>query len=137
MPHISYARVNERILFSHLHLNLKLEWFYRYYIIILETQARLILDEYNRQSSETCFKSSSANWNYAVNINDDTEQVKLRESLEYSKFQKESWKNISSQFKTKDSFKDPVLNRMFQKISIIGKSASALSEEKLKEVLYF
>jgi hypothetical protein len=102
-----------------------------------ETQARLILDEYNRQSSETCFKSSSANWNYAVNINDDTEKVKLRESLEYSKFQKESWKNISSQFKTRDSFEDPVLNRMFQKISIIGKSASALSEEKLKEVLYF
>jgi hypothetical protein len=63
--------------------------------------------------------------------------VKLRESLEYSKFQKESWKNISSQFKTRDSFKDPVLNGMFQKISIIGKSASALSEEKLKEVLYF
>jgi hypothetical protein len=48
----------------------------------LETKARLILDEYNRQSSEACFKSASANWNYAVNINDDNEKIKLRESLE-------------------------------------------------------
>ncbi|EFX86561.1 hypothetical protein DAPPUDRAFT_307858 [Daphnia pulex] len=99
----------------------------------LETKARLILDEYNRQSSEVCFKSASANWNYAVNINDDNEKIKLRESLENVKFQKESWKNISSQFKTRDSFKDAVLNRMFQKISITGMSAAALPEERLKE----
>lgn len=100
----------------------------------LETKARLVLDEYNRQSSEACFESSSANWNYAVNINDDNEKIKLRESLEYSNFQKESWKNISSQFKTRGNFKDPVLKRMFQKISITGMSAAALPEEKLKEV---
>ncbi|XP_059351358.1 angiotensin-converting enzyme-like [Daphnia carinata] len=99
----------------------------------LESQSRVFLAEYDRQSSEKCFKAASANWNYATDIRDETEKIKLEQSLEYSKFQKEAWKNITNQFKVRDNFKDPALVRAFKKIAIIGTSASALPEERLKE----
>lgn len=100
----------------------------------LESQARLVLTEYDRQSSEKCFKAASANWNYATDIKDETERIKLQESLENAKFQKEAWKNITEQFKTRETFQDPVLQRILKKIAIIGTSASALPEERLKQV---
>lgn len=99
----------------------------------LESQARLFLAEYDRQSSEKCFNAANANWNYATDIRDETEKIKLQKSLENSKFQKEAWKNITIQFKTRENFQDPVLVRTFKKIAIIGTSASALPEERLKE----
>lgn len=100
----------------------------------MESKARLFLAEYDRQSSEKCFNAANANWNYATDIRDETEKIKLQKSLENSKFQKEAWKNITIQFKTRENFQDPVLVRTLKKIAIIGTSASALPEERLKEV---
>lgn len=98
----------------------------------IESEARLFLVEHNQRTSEACYESMNANWNYATNINSRNERIKLDKSLDYAKFNKESWKNITSRFKTWRDFKDPVLLRIFQKLVVIG--SAALPESKFQEV---
>ncbi len=91
------------------------------------------MDAYDRQASDKCFKSISANWEYATNINEENEKLKLEASFEYSKFDKEFWTNLTARF-NKDwrNFGDTNLYRKFKKVAVLG--PSALPEDELKEV---
>lgn len=99
----------------------------------MESQARVFLEDYELRMRDVCFQSVVANWNYATNITDETEKIKLEKSLASASFTKESWKNLTSQFGSWREFKDPVLLRMFKKLTVLG--SAALPDDKLKEVI--
>ena len=94
----------------------------------------MFLEEYNTKSSEVCYQSATANWNYATDINEVNEKTKLDQSFKSATFSKESWKNITSLFPTWRDFKDPVLLRIFEKVTVLG--SAALPDDELKEVLF-
>lgn len=89
--------------------------------------------ELDRQSSEKCYEVSEAEWNYATDINDKNEEIKLKAGLKHARFAKESWTNLTTRFKTWRNFKDPDLRRMLHKATILG--AAALPDDKFEEVI--
>lgn len=103
----------------------------------IEDIAREYLLELDRKSSEKCHEASEAEWNYATDINDKNEEIKLKIGLEHARFAKEAWNNLTKTFQTWRNFQDPDLLRMFKKSIILG--SAALPDDKLKEVsqLYF
>lgn len=97
-----------------------------------ENLARSYLADYDQESSAKCHLSTLANWNYATNITEENERIKLQASLDYAQFEKESWKNLTTKFKNWRKFQDPDLRRMFKKIVDLG--SAALSDDDFKEV---
>ncbi|XP_035222390.1 uncharacterized protein LOC118195242 [Stegodyphus dumicola] len=84
---------------------------------------------HDKASSEQCFKLVDAHWNYATNLTDENKKRQLAQTLEYSLFHKEAWKNATS-FAWK-SFNDTLLRRWFKSLSVLG--TAALPEDKLNE----
>ncbi|GFT09102.1 angiotensin-converting enzyme [Nephila pilipes] len=87
------------------------------------------LHYHDKASSEQCFKLVDAHWKYATNLTDENKKKQLEQTLEYSLFHKEAWKNATS-FAWK-SFNDTLLRRWFKSLSVLG--TAALPEDKLNE----
>lgn len=87
------------------------------------------LHYHDKASSEQCFKLVDAHWNYATNLTEENKRKQLQQTLEYSLFHKEAWKNATS-FAWK-SFNDTLIRRWFKSLSILGNAA--LPEDKLTE----
>ncbi|XP_015913714.1 angiotensin-converting enzyme [Parasteatoda tepidariorum] len=87
------------------------------------------LHYHDKTSSEQCFKLVDAHWNYATNLTDENKKKQLEQTLEYSLFHKEAWKNATS-FAWK-AFNDTHLRRWFKSLSVLG--TAALPEDKLNE----
>lgn len=79
-----------------------------------------------------CFRATEASWNYNTDINDANQAKQLNASLESSKFSKDIWQKMTSQFKLWQNYKDSDLKRKFKKSIVLG--ASALPDEELVKV---
>lgn len=100
----------------------------------MESVARDYLAEIDRVSSQKCYESSIAEWNYATDINTKNEEVKLKISLEAAKIRKEIWTNVTSTFNKWRDFTDPDLLRKVKKITVLG--AAALPDDEYKKVIF-
>ena len=98
----------------------------------MEDEARDYLLQQMKLSSEMCFKSTTADWNYATKINNKTEQARLKAILESAAFTKEMSTNLISRFPKWNSFKDADLRRMMKMAIDLG--SGALSQEQLEKV---
>jgi len=97
----------------------------------IETIAHIYYAEVDREYSEKCFETASAEWEFAIDINDETEKRKLSAYLDYGRFEREMWGNITAEFPNWRDFQDPDLLRIFKELTILG--TAALSEDKLEE----
>jgi len=86
----------------------------------------------DREYSEKCSEVVNAEWEFATNINNETEKRKLSANLDYGRFEREMWENITAEFPDWRNFQDPDLLRKFREITVLG--VAALSEEKLEEI---
>ena len=97
-----------------------------------EQKALDFLEGIENQSSDVCFQATVASWNYNTNINDINQEKKLNASLDYSKFSKDVWQKMTTDFKSWRTYKDPDLKRKFKKSIVLG--ASVLPDEELVKV---
>jgi len=84
------------------------------------------------QYSEKCFEGAIAEWEFATNINDETEKRKLEADLDSARFHKEMWRNITTDFADWKEFNDPDLLRKFKELTVLG--TAALPDEQLQEL---
>ncbi|XP_043189736.1 angiotensin-converting enzyme-like isoform X1 [Amphibalanus amphitrite] len=95
----------------------------------LETSARALLDLLEPQSQQQAQKQALAEWAYASNITAENEQAMLASRLEYARFEKDRWKQVT-QVDWK-SIKDENVKRQFKVLSKLG--TAALPEDRLEK----
>merc|ERR1740128_871416 len=93
--------------------------------------ASIYYAEINQELSEKCYEMSEAEWEFATDINEDTESRKLNASKDFALYEKQNWENIRDEFPDWKDFQDPDLLRKFKELTFLG--AAALPEDKLEE----
>jgi len=96
-----------------------------------EILAAVSYTEIDKAYSEECFRAAIAEWEFATNINEETEKRKLEVNLESARFHKDMWTNVTTEFPNWREFKNPDLRRKFRELTVLG--TAALPEEKLQE----
>jgi hypothetical protein len=84
-------------------------------------------------SQQKDFESITASWNYATNITEENEKVKLKASLASATFSREIAKNLTTHYTNWKLFEDFDLRRMMEKSTTLG--SSALPDDQLEEVI--
>lgn len=99
-----------------------------------EDRALAYLNEQDNEVSKMCYQAVVASWNYNTDINDINQQKQLNASLEYSKYSKKLWYNLTSEFGSWQQYQDEDLKRRFNKSVVLG--SSALPDDELVQVSF-
>ncbi|XP_045116015.1 angiotensin-converting enzyme-like isoform X1 [Portunus trituberculatus] len=97
----------------------------------LEARARTFLAEIDARGSRECTQATTANWNYASDINEKHRKEKAAAQIKYASWEKESWHKVNEWKGTWQKLSDPSLKRQFKFLSILG--TAALPKKELEK----
>lgn len=98
-----------------------------------EQEAKQYLENvYERDSSDFCYKSVVADWNYSTNLtSEEAEQAAAAAAIAYANFQFKAWDETIRHWDY-EAFTDAVIKRQLKFLNIVG--VAALSNADLGRV---
>ncbi|ODN05348.1 Angiotensin-converting enzyme [Orchesella cincta] len=94
-----------------------------------EDSAKKLLDKLEQEVHAECQNRAMKEWLYATNLTSENRKAAAESAVSYSRFWKNTWDSIRKY--DWRSFKDPIIQRQFKLLSVLG--MSILPEEKLRK----
>lgn len=100
----------------------------------LESKARSYLEALDDVTSQICYETIIADWNFETNMNSENERIQVEKNLEQARINKEIYKNLTNNplFHQWKNFKDPDLLRKVKKLTDLG--VTSLPEDEYRQV---